>query len=239
MSPKKKPDHSPVIFQRGKIKKDLDLRNIPFTVKQQEFLQLAADKKCAMIICDGPAGVGKTLLAIYAILDGMNKRKLSDLIYIRSTIQAKDGATGYLKGDLDEKMAFFDHPLRDKLEELLSVPDAKSLIDDHRIHTMPTSMIRGHNYAAKGVILDEAQNVSFDSLITVATRMGEFSKLFILGDSRQNDYGPQSGLKKLYEIFDDEESRRNGIYCLKFDSEDIMRSKLVRYIVQKIEKLPS
>jgi phosphate starvation-inducible protein PhoH len=167
----------------------------------------------------------------------MKAKKVSELVYVRSTIQSEDGETGFLSGDLAEKMQFFNVPLQDKLEELLTKPEIQSLVKDERIQQYPTSFLRGYNFAAKAVLFDEAQNATFDSIVTVSTRMAAFSKLFLVGDSRgQNDYGSKSGFKKFCEAFNDQEAADNGIVYFKFGSEDIMRSGVVKFIVQRLEE---
>lgn len=229
-------DTSPFVHQKPKLKTQLTIRAPEWTEKQNKFIEAALDKNTKMIIVDGVAGTGKTLLSVYCSLVLMNMRRVSDLVYIRSTVQTDDGKTGFLTGDLNEKMMYFNIPLQDKLEELLDKNSVQTLIKEDRITAYPTAMLRGYNFAVKAVVADEAQNFSFDSICTVATRMGEFSKLFLVGDSRmQNDYGKKSGFKKFCDIFNTEESKEHGIVYFNFGSEDIMRSGLTKYIVEKIE----
>ena len=233
----KKKDSSPCISQRDKVNFFFNLKALPWTDNQNKILDLAQQKETKCIILDGPPGSAKTILAVYTILHLIREKKLSDLIYIRSLIQASDGETGFLQGDLSEKTAPFNVPLFDKLSELLSEDDIRKLNKDKRISTYPTSMLRGYNFNVKGAILDEAQNASLSSLLTVLTRMGEFSKVFICGDSSgQNDFGSKSGFTKLIKLFDDEESRANGIHYIKLSVDDIKRSGFVKFIVRKLQE---
>lgn len=97
-------------------------------------------------------------------------------------------------------------------------------------------MIRGYQFSVSLVIADEAQNYLLSSLITIATRLGEHSKLIVLADRVQNDLGKTSGFDEFFSIFSDQESRDNGIHTFKFGPEDVLRSGIVKFVVQKIEK---
>lgn len=236
-----KKDRSPVVVQKDKIQ-DKDKFNISdriiWTDKQKQIIDAALDKKTNIIILNGLPGTAKTLLSVYCSLMLMNEKKVSDLIYIRSLIQSMDGQTGFLTGDLDEKTKYYNIPLYDKLEELLSKPTIDFLEKQERIKTYPVSMLRGYNFNAISVICDEAQNLLFDSLVTVATRVGKFSKLFICGDSTlQNDLGKKSGFKDFCRMFNDEESKQQGIVYFELGTEDIQRSGITKYIVEKVIKM--
>ena len=232
----KKQDTSPYCWSRSKIKFDLRIKDLPFTPKQLEFIRLALDKNTKMIICNGPAGSSKSILSVYCSLKLMNEKRISDIIYIRSTVQPKDGETGFLQGSLEEKMQYHNVPLNDKLLELLGAEQVKALHNDNRIIAIPTSLIRGADWAAKSIIADECQNMMFSTLVTVSTRPAKFSKLFLLGDSQQNDLNGKSGFDRFFNLFNEEEDKLNGIFTFKFGTEDILRSELVRYIVAKLEK---
>ena len=92
------------------------------------------------------------------------------------------------------------------------------------------------NWNAKAIIADEVQNMTQKEIVTLITRVGEFSKIFILGDPDQSDIGGKSGFKKMYDVFDDDDSKHNGIFTFTFDEDDIVRSKLVQFIIKKIKK---
>lgn len=231
----KKQDQSQHVHQKEKISRSLQIKELPWTEKQKEIIKIAQDKNTSIIILDGLPGTSKSLTSVYNALRLIDQKRVSGLIYIRSTIQSFDGQTGYLTGDLDEKMQYFNIPLTDKLEELLNKNDIKTLFDEGRIEAFPTSMLRGYNFNAKAILVDEGQNLSFDSLFTAATRIGKFSKLFILGDSEfQNDLGHKSGFKEFCSIFNNEEGRKNGIFYFKLGVEDIVRSDICQFIVQQV-----
>ena len=86
------------------------------------------------------------------------------------------------------------------------------------------------------IVADEAQNFTFKELVTLITRLGKNSKLFICGDFMQTDINGRTGYKKMFDLFNDEESRRKGIHSFSFTIEDIMRSQLQKYIIEKLQK---
>ena len=103
---------------------------------------------------------------------------------------------------------------------------------------MPVSFLRGLNWNAKVIILDEGQNCTFKELFTFITRIGEFSKVFVLGDPEQSDLknGNRGGFEQMISYFDDEESRQNGIHVFRFTEDDIVRSGLVQFIIRKVRE---
>lgn len=231
--------------QRDKMKETVSLKIIPdsssfrWTEKQKEFLRIACDKNNRIMFVNGPAGTSKSFMATYASLMLLNEKKISDIIYMRSAVESSDSKIGYLPGDVDEKLHFYNMPFLDKLDELLSKEDIKKLEEQSRISTHPINYARGMNWAAKSVIFDEAQNSTMKEIVTVMTRLGEFSRCFILADPMQTDLpsNKSGGFEKLYEAFSDEESRARGINVFKFDENDIVRSEIVKFIVRKVNGL--
>jgi phosphate starvation-inducible protein PhoH and related proteins len=233
---KQSQDKSPVIPQRDKFKDRLSIRQRELNEKQKQFLELALDKTTKVMFVSGPAGSAKTYMAVYAALHLLNDARLSDIIYIRSAVESSDSKLGFLPGEADEKMAPYLQPLLDKLSELLPQGDIDFLQKDARLSAIPVGFLRGLNWNAKVIIADESQNLTFKELLTLVTRTGEFSKVFILGDPDQSDINGKSGFTKMMSVFDDQESKDNGIQVFKLTEEDIVRSGLVQYIIKKVKK---
>ena len=229
-------DTSPIIPQRSKIKKTLDISQRELTENQKKFIEIATNKATKLMFVSGPAGTSKTFLAVLVSLMMMNQRRVSDLIYVRSAVECSDAKLGFLPGEADEKMAPYIQPLLDKMAEFLSKSDIDMLKKEDRVTAIPIGFLRGLNWNAKAIIADEAQNMSFKELFTLITREGEFSKLFILGDPDQSDINGKSGFLKMIGLFDDDESRENGIQVFRFTEDDIVRSGLVQFIIKKVKK---
>jgi phosphate starvation-inducible protein PhoH and related proteins len=230
-------DRSPVVHQRQKIDHFLRIINRELTEKQKKFIELAMDKQVKLLLVSGPAGTTKTYLSVLVSLLLMNEKKISDILYVRSIVESADVKMGTLPGEADDKLSPFKRPLIDKLDELLPKEDIQYLIKDNRVEGLPIGYLRGLNWNAKAVIGDELQNCTKKELITMMTRMGEFSKLFMCGDPQQSDIGPRSGFRDIYNLFNDDESKQHGIYTFEFTDDDILRSAIVKFIVKKIKNL--
>lgn len=233
------PDKSKYIYQRDKIKFSLNVRERnDLTVKQKEFIELVLDKNTKVIFVNGPAGTSKTFLAVYCALKLLNTGRVSDLVYIRSIVESASKSFGTLPGAESDKLAPFLMPLYDKLEELLPKHEIEQLDKDSRIAGTPINFLRGASINAKVVICDEAQNLDKKEMTTLLTRIGEFSKFLVLGDPTQSDINGKSGFMPMFDLFNDETSRNNGIHCFSFTHEDVVRSGILKYIVERIENLP-
>lgn len=231
-------DTSPKVHQREKIDYTLNLRGLEWTEKQKAFIELSTNKDTKIVFLSGPAGTSKSILAVYSALELLNQKRVSDIIYVRTIVESAAHSMGTLPGDADQKLQFFVSVLNDKLEELLPSGDIKRLHADERVRGMPVNYLRGASYNAKVVIVDEAQNANFSELLTSLTRIGKFTKYFILGDPMQTDlkHKEQSGFKAMFDLFDDKESKEQGIHCVEFTKDDIMRSEILKFIINKVEQ---
>jgi phosphate starvation-inducible protein PhoH len=214
--------------------------HIKWTEKQKKFLEIALHKDTRLMLIKGPAGSSKSILSVYAALQLLDQKKVSEIMYVRSAVESSDSKIGYLPGTNEEKMAFYNMPFMDKLEELVQKSCLDSLIKDEFVSCFSTNFARGMNWNAKAIILDEAQNSSRKEIITILTRLGHFSRGFVLADPQQTDLknGNVGGFEELFTLFDDEESRAKGIHVFEFTEDDVMRSELVKYLVKKFSKLP-
>ncbi len=209
-------------------------------------IEFVGKKECQCILVNNPSHLyltnnfivtHNTFMSVLSALNLLNQKSISDVIYIRSAVESSDSKIGFLPGDSHEKLAPYIQPLIDKLTELLPKSDIISLQKEQRIDSTPIGFLRGLNWNAKCIIVDEAQNITMKELVTIITRVGEFSKVFILGDPDQSDIGSKSGFNKMFDIFNDAESQQNGVFTFKFDENDIVRSGLCKFIIKKIKNL--
>jgi phosphate starvation-inducible PhoH-like protein len=231
-------DTSPYVPQRDKINFQLNIAELPWTEKQKAFIELVQHKDTKIVFLSGPAGTSKSILAVYTALKLLNEKKISEIIYIRSIIESASKSLGSLPGEADDKFRPFAAPLLDKLEELLRPPDVKRLLLDNRVKPVPVNYLRGASYNVNFVIADEMQNAEFSEIQTIITRIGHFSKFVFCGDPMQTDLKEKhrSGFKQMFDLFNCEESQQQGIYCIEFGKEDIMRSGILKYIIEKLEQ---
>lgn len=229
-------DKSILVPQRGKIDYPLTIRQRDdLTEKQKQLINLILDKNVKIIFVSGPAGTSKTYTSVLGGLELMNKKAVSDIVYVRSAVESASKSLGFLPGEAGDKMEPYMRPLQDKLEEILPINEVKALIKDERVDVVPINYLRGASFNAKFIICDEAQNLEFKEHITLLTRVGQFSKLIITADPDQSDINGKSGFAKMFDIFNDEESRSNGIHCFSFTKADIVRSGVVKYIAERLE----
>lgn len=238
MSKKNRPhkeDKSPHVPQREKIKESLSIRELNWTEKQKKLIDLILDKNTNIVFISGPAGSSKSICAIYCALKLLNDKKMGSIKYLRTAIESSNKSLGYLSGDKIQKMEPYLEPCLDKLEELLPQSQVNNLINEKRIEGDVINYVRGRQINNSVWIADEIQNFTFQEIVTLITRIGKFSKLILCGDLSQSDINGKSGFKPIIDIFNDEESRRNGIHTFEFTKEDIMRSGTVKFIVEKLE----
>lgn len=229
-------DNSPRVPQRSKLSFDLSIHELKWTSKQIELIKLILDKETKVVFISGAAGTGKTIVSMYSALRLLQSKKMSDIVLVRPVVESSDSKLGYLPGELSEKYGVYLTAFQDKLSELLETPQVKALEKDERLIMCPINYARGLNWAAKFVFADECQNFTAKELVTLMTRVGEFSKLIICGDPDQSDlHGEKSkGFTKMMEVFSKEEDKVAGIHIIKLEDEDIMRSGLCKYIVKKL-----
>ena len=237
LTDQKNKDTSPYVWQRDKINFDFQIRQLPWTEKQKQLIELILDKNSKCVFVEGPAGTSKTSTVVYTALQLLKSKKISDIIFVRSAVESADSKIGYLPGTIDEKFEAYIAPFSEKMEEFLDKNTIKRLHTDQRISAMPVNYIRGLHWPAKIIIVDECQNITFRELVTTITRLGEFSKIIFLGDPFQTDlpHHKSGGFEKMCHLFNDSESASKGIFSFKFTKEDIVRSEFVKFVVSKIE----
>ena len=225
-------------LQIGQFKSKITVKNIGLTEKQKSLVRLGLDDNNKVIFIAGPAGSTKTFMAVYCALKKLKQNDELDLMYVRTVIESADKGLGALPGDIDEKVNPYMAPLDDKLRELLPATTSvrSELMRTKRVQAMPVNFLRGASWINKIVIADEAQNFTYKELTTLMTRLGEGSQLFICGDYMQSDINGKSGFADMYSLFNDEESKEQGIHTFYFGPEDIKRSEILKFVIEKISK---
>ncbi len=225
---------------KSKNKNSFFVKSLKWTEKQKSFIKLALSEKSKILFTEGPAGTSKTLLSVYCGLRLLSEKKVEEVIYIRSAVESSDSRLGFLPGDAEDKLHYFNLPFLDKLNELVSDEEIKKLQKSQRVSTYPVNFSRGMSWSNKCIIFDECQNSSLKEIITVLTRIGEGTKIFLCGDNMQTDLknGNRGSFSKIMKTFNDEESIKHDVHTFAFNEEDIMRSEILRFIISKIDKSP-
>jgi len=218
-----------------KYKNSILLGHIELTEKQSKFHKIMRNPETRVVFISGPAGTAKTFMSVYTALYKYNQDNLLKILYLRSLAESAEKGMGFLKGSMDDKFNPYTGPLEDKLDELLNKQEKIQIEQRNVVDTAPINFLRGATWRNKVVIVDEAQNMTIKELTTVVTRISKGSTLYICGDTMQSDIR-STGFEKFCKVFDDEESRSYGIHHLEFTKDDVMRDKIISYLVDKIEK---
>ena len=205
----------------------------PRSANQARYLDLLARRD--LVISVGPAGTGKTYLAVADALRAVNCRQLRRMVITRPVVEAGE-SLGYLPGDLRHKIEPYLRPLYDAMQALMPSDVLSRMEQAGTIEVAPLAYMRGRTLADAYVILDEAQNTTREQMKMFLTRMGEGSRVVITGDITQIDLPRRrdSGLLQITELL----AHVGEIGFIYFDREDVVRHPLVRKIVQAYERAP-
>lgn len=217
-----------------KFRPSFSIKDFKFTDKQRTLIRLIRNEDNKVIFIKGCAGTGKTLLSIFCGLMAIRDGSKDKLIYIRPTVESCQTKLGYLPGDVAQKSSPFCIALQDKLDELLDYGASHKLVHDEIIQSIPPNFLRGVTFRNQFVVVDESQNLCRKDLITALTRIGENCTLIFCGDTMQSDIR-NSGFQDIIDVFNDQESKDQGIQSFEFGSEDVMRSAILRFIMSKLE----
>ena len=223
---------------KNTFKSKINLKGKKLSDKQKLFNDIATDENTNIMFVSGPAGSTKTYMAVFSALRHLQKDENLDLLYVRTAIESADKGLGALPGTLEEKFNPYMAPLEDKLDEMLpkTTPIKDDLMQSGRIQAMPINFLRGASWINKIVVADESQNFTFKELVTLITRLGDNSKLFICGDIMQSDINGKSGFKEMIKLFLDTESKDKGIHHFEFNEHDIFRSEILKFIIKKLKQ---
>ena len=194
--------------------------------------QKALVKSCEkndLLFAIGPAGTGKTYTAIALAVRALKHKEVRRIILTRPAVEAGE-RLGFLPGDYKEKLDPYLQPLYDALNDMIPSKKLKGFLEDSTIQIAPIAFMRGRTLDHAFVILDEAQNATVNQLKMFLTRMGKNAKFIVTGDITQIDLPDKrdSGLLRAVDLL----KNINGISLVYFDSRDIIRHKLVKYIVE-------
>lgn len=181
----------------------------------------------------GPAGTGKTYLAVAAAIESLQRGEVKRIVLVRPAVEAGENL-GFLPGDLSQKVDPYLRPMYDALYEMLGFDQVTNLIERRSIELAPLAFMRGRSLNESFIILDEAQNTTTEQMKMFLTRMGFGSKSVVNGDVTQIDLPPEkaSGLKHAVDVL----SEIDNISIINFDHQDIVRHRIVQKIVEAYEK---
>jgi len=204
----------------------------PRTPGQAEYVK--AIRSHDLTFATGPAGCGKTYLAVATAVEALRAGNIRKIVLVRPAVEAGE-SLGFLPGDLRAKLNPYLRPLMDALGEMVDYDQARNLMEQDAIEVIPLAYMRGRTLNDAFIILDEAQNTTVGQMKMFLTRMGERSKMVVSGDATQQDLprGVTSGLRDAIRRL----GKINAIAIVKLQTRDIVRHRLVQRIVEAYEDI--
>jgi phosphate starvation-inducible PhoH-like protein len=204
---------------------------IPKSLNQETYIELLTDPTKHIVFATGPAGTGKTMLAMQAGVKAFKEGSVSKIILTRPAVGVDDEKHGFLPGNITAKMEPWTRPLFDVIQEYYSPKDVARMLDEQVIEIAPLAYMRGRTFKEAWVVADEMQNATPGQIKMLLTRLGEGSKIVVTGDTRQADRcDKDNGLldfKGLVEAYQQSKYVAGVEFCQK----DIARHPAVREIL--------
>jgi len=214
----------------GRIGKDKVSSIRPKTDGQRAYVTALAEN--SLVFCDGPAGCGKTYLAVATAMRALHAEEVRKIVLVRPAVEAGE-KLGFLPGDMFAKVNPFVRPLLDAMNDMLDFDQVKRYMANDVIEIAPLAFMRGRTLNDTFMILDEGQNTTTTQMKMFLTRMGVNSRIVVTGDGTQNDLpkGTKSGLTDGIQRL----SGIEGVAIVRLTGQDIVRHRLVRQIVSAYE----
>jgi phosphate starvation-inducible PhoH-like protein len=201
----------------------------PKNLNQENYLFKLNDPKKMIIFATGPAGTGKTMLAVQWAIDQLKYGEATKIIITRPAVSV-DEEHGFLPGDLNEKMAPWTRPIFDVLAENYNAKEIEYMVAEGIIETSPLAYMRGRTFKNAVVIADEMQNTTPSQMKMLLTRLGEGSKMVVTGDLQQADRPSNNGLLEFLKLYNNFEDHRYVDIC-HFTVGDVERHEAVKEIL--------
>ena len=201
---------------------------LPRNTAQETYVEALLEKR--MVFAVGPAGTGKTLLAVLRAIQALRSQEVTKIILTRPAVSV-DEKHGFLPGTLNEKMEPWTRPIFDVFEEYYGLQETARMLEDGTIEIAPLGFMRGRTFKNAYIIADEMQNATPDQMKMLLTRIGENSSMVLTGDLKQHDRGfSQNGLKDFLERLVG--YRKDSMQVCKFGREHIERDPLVADVLE-------
>ena len=217
-------------FDQSRTKPNKFIQLVPKTVNQEKYILALVDENIDIVVAAGPAGTGKTYLAMQSAIKALRAGQCDRVILTRPAVGVDDEKHGFLPGDLNQKMEPWTRPLLDVLREYYSAREIAHMLEEQIVEIAPLAFCRGRNFKNSWVILDEAQNATPSQIKMVMTRIGLGSKIIITGDIEQADRKTvDNGLFDLRSRL--QTKTVPGLKFCEFEISDIQRHKIIAHVL--------
>ena len=203
---------------------------IPKTLKQEEYIDLLIDQSKLIVLATGPAGTGKTMLAVQMALKLFKEGVITKIVVTRPAVSV-DEEHGFLPGTLNQKMEPWTRPIFDVFEEYYHPREIAEMLEDGVIEISPLAYMRGRTFKNAFVVADEMQNATPSQMKMLLTRIGENSRMVVTGDLCQADRPKDNGLHEFCNLYNEGGDYRM-IAMAKFETKDVERHPVVKEILK-------
>ena len=212
------------------LRKKTQVNIVPRNLSQETYLELLKNPRKYIIFAIGPAGTGKTMLAVQIAIKLFKEGAISKIIVTRPAVSV-DEEHGFLPGDLNAKMAPWTRPIFDVFEEYYHPKEIAEMLEDGAIEISPLAYMRGRTFKTAIVIADEMQNATPSQMKMLLTRLGDNSRMVVTGDLNQADRPRENGLLEFCSLY-----AQGGEYRMiamaRFETKDVERHPVVREVLK-------
>ena len=204
---------------------------IPKSLNQETYIELLTDETKHIVFATGPAGTGKTMLAMLAGIKAFKEGSIQKIILTRPAVGVDDEKHGFLPGNITAKMEPWTRPLFEVMQEYYSTKDIARMIDENTIEIAPLAFMRGRTFKGSWVVADEMQNATPGQIKMLLTRLGEGSKIVVTGDTRQADRCDKDNGLLDFKGLVDAYQQSKYVAGVEFSARDIARHPAVKEIL--------
>lgn len=211
------------------IRKNSQVQIIPRNLSQETYLEMLKNPKKYIVFAIGPAGTGKTMIAVQMAIKLLKEKSINKIIITRPAVSV-DEEHGFLPGTLNQKMEPWTRPIMDVFEEYYHPREIADMLDDGIIEISPLAYMRGRTFKNAFIVADEMQNATPSQMKMLLTRIGDGSRMAVTGDLNQADRPTENGLLEFCELYGQGGDYRM-IAMARFDRKDIERHPVVKEIL--------
>lgn len=211
-------------------KKPINL--VPKSLNQEKYIDMLTDWEKLIVFATGPAGTGKTMLAVLAAIKALRHGEINKIIITRPAVGVDDETHGFLPGDLNQKMEPWTRPIIDVMLEYYKPQEIDKMLEEKTLEIAPLAYMRGRNFRNSWIIFDESQNATVNQMKMALTRLSVGSKMIVTGDLNQLDkqFRLDNGLKDFIERLSQANSSTIGV--VHFATKDVQRHPVVTEVLK-------
>ena len=225
-----RPEQQNLIQINQYLRKKQQVNIVPRNISQETYLEMLKNPRKFIVFAIGPAGTGKTMLAVQMAIKLFKEGAISKIIVTRPAVSV-DEEHGFLPGTLNQKMEPWTRPIFDVFEEYYHPREIADMLDDGVIEISPLAYMRGRTFKNAFVIADEMQNATPSQMKMLLTRIGENSRMVVTGDLNQADRPRENGLLEFCSLFDEGGDFRM-IAMARFETKDVERHPVVKEVLK-------